>query len=161
MISTRGRYGIRVLVDLAEQGGEDRRFVALRDVAERQGISEKYLQHVVKLLVERGLLVGVSGKGGGYRLARDPRECSVLEVLEAAEGTTAPVACLAEGAAPCERAPVCKTLPLWRGFDALTRRYFGAVTIADLAEGTADPAAVARSLTELAAGLPYSPKSER
>lgn len=137
MISTRGRYGIRVLVDLAEQEGEDGRFVALRDIAERQGISEKYLQHVVKLLVERGLLVGVSGKGGGYRLARDSRECSVLEVLDAAEGTTAPVACLTEGAAPCERASVCKTLPMWRGFYALTREYFGGITIADLADGTA------------------------
>lgn len=133
MISTKGRYALRLLIDVADQG--DKTPVPLRDVAERQGISEKYLQHVSKQLVSAALLVGTSGRGGGYRLARSAEKIYVLEALEAAEGPLAPVACLKPDAKPCERAPYCKTLPLWQRFDALTRELFGSVTIADLAGG--------------------------
>lgn len=133
MISTKGRYALRVLVDIAEQGADA--LVPLRDVAKRQGISEKYLQHVAKLLVGAGLLVGTSGRGGGYRLARPTEDVLVLEVLEAAEGSISPVACLVPGAEPCERAPRCKTLPLWQRYDAMTRELFGSVTVADVVAG--------------------------
>ena len=133
MISTKGRYALRALVDIAEQGSDV--LVPLRDVAKRQGISEKYLQHVAKLLVGAGILVGTSGRGGGYRLARSAGEILVIDVLEVAEGSISPVACLAPGAEPCERAPQCKTLPLWQRFDAMTRELFGSVTVADVVAG--------------------------
>jgi Rrf2 family protein len=134
MISTKGRYALRVLIDLTEQEAEAP--VPLRDIARRQGVSEKYLQHIAKLLVDKELIVGTSGKGGGYYLARRPEECTVAEVLAAAEGTLAPVACLACEVNDCDRADTCKTLPLWQGFDSLTREYFEGITIADLANGT-------------------------
>jgi Rrf2 family protein len=129
VISTKGRYALRMLADIARQDGGPQ---PLRDVAERQEVSEKYLQRVAKLLVDAGLLVGSSGKGGGYRLARDAERISVLEVLEATEGTVAPVACLAEGAEPCPRAAECPTLPLWKEHYELTRDLFGSVTVATL-----------------------------
>lgn len=129
MISTKGRYALRMLADIAGQDGGPQ---PLRDVAERQGISEKYLQRVAKLLVDADILVGSSGKGGGYRLAREPEAISVLEVLEATEGTIAPVACLADGAEPCPRAEGCATLPLWKEYYELTRDLFASVTVAAL-----------------------------
>lgn len=129
MISTKGRYALRMLADIAGQGEGPQ---PLRDVAARQDISEKYLQRVAKLLVDAHILVGSSGKGGGYRLERDAEDISVLEVLEATEGTIAPVACLAEGAEPCPRAAECSTLPIWREYYDLTRDLFGNVTVAAL-----------------------------
>ena len=131
MISTKGRYALRVLIDLAEQDADTP--VPLKDIAKRQEISEKYLQHIAKLLVNQGLIKGTSGKGGGYLLARPPEECSVADVLAAAEGTLAPVACLACETIDCDRSETCKTLPMWQKFDALTKDYFSGVTIADLA----------------------------
>jgi len=136
MISTKGRYALRVLIDLAEQDSQVP--VPLKDIARRQGISDKYLQHIAKLLVDRGLIVGTSGKGGGYLMARPPQECTVADVLSAAEGTLAPVACLACGTIECDRSDTCKTLPVWQKFDTLTREFFTGITIADLAEGTVD-----------------------
>ena len=134
MISTKGRYALRIFIDLAEQNTTDP--VPLKDIARRQGISDKYLQHIAKTLVDQGLLVGTSGKGGGYLMARPPQQCTVAEVLEAAEGTLAPVACLACETVECDRSSSCKTLPLWQRFDTLSRDFFSSVTIADLAEGT-------------------------
>ena len=136
MISTKGRYALRVLIDLAEQ--DSQMPVPLKDIARRQGISDKYLQHIAKLLVDRGLIVGTSGKGGGYLMARPPQECTVADVLAAAEGTLAPVACLACETIECDRSDTCKTLPVWQKFDTLTREFFAGITIADLAEGTVD-----------------------
>ena len=136
MISTKGRYALRVLIDLAEQGGESP--VPLKDIARRQGISVKYLQHIAKLLVDQNLLVGTSGKSGGYLMTRKPEECSVAEVLAAAEGSLAPVACLACETVDCDRQDTCKTLPMWQKFDAMTRDFFDGVTIADLASGSID-----------------------
>ena len=133
MISTKGRYALRVLVDLAEHGEEG--LVSLRAVASRQGMSEKYLQHIAKQLVHAGVIVGVSGKGGGYRLARQAQDITALEVLEATEGTIAQVACLQAGAPACERADTCRTLPLWRRLDGMARDLFGATTIQDLVDG--------------------------
>jgi len=130
LISTRGRYALRVLVDMAEHQGDG--YMTLREVARRQDISEKYLEAIVKDLVKRGVLSGVRGKGGGYRLCRAPEQINVGEVLAIMEGTLAPVACLEEGAAPCQRAAGCRTLEFWRGLDEAIRSYVRGYTVADL-----------------------------
>ncbi len=132
MISTRGRYALRVLVDLAEQDSD--RYITLREIAERQEISEKYLESIVRELVRAGFLDGLRGKGGGYRLARSAEELNVLEVLQATEGALAPVACLEEGARPCARAARCRTLPLWKGLNDTVRGYLRGFTVRDLAK---------------------------
>lgn len=130
MISTRGRYAIRILLDLAEH--DNGSYVPLKDIAERQNISKKYLEIIVKDMVAGGLLVGASGKGGGYRLLKKPDALSVGEVLELMEGSLSPVACLANGAEPCPRAAACETLPLWEEYDKLTRDFFYSKRISDL-----------------------------
>ena len=132
MISTRGRYALRILVDLAENqnGG----YITLKEAADRQEISEKYLESIVKDLVKARFVEGVRGKGGGYRLARPTDEINVLEVLQSADGTLVPVACLKEGSEPCSRAAACRTLPLWKGLDKVVSEYLGGFTVRDLAE---------------------------
>ena len=132
MISTRGRYALRILVDLAENQNEG--YITLKEAADRQEISEKYLESIVKDLVKGRFIEGVRGKGGGYRLSRPAEEINVLDVLQSADGTIAPVACLEEGSAPCSRAAVCKTLPLWKGLDRVVSEYLSGYTIRDLAE---------------------------
>ena len=132
MISTRGRYALRILVDLAEKQNDG--YITLKESAERQEISEKYLESIVKDLVRARFVEGVRGKGGGYRLARPADEINVLEVLRSADGTISPVACLEEGSAPCSRTAVCKTLPLWKGLDKVVSEYLGGFTVRDLAE---------------------------
>ena len=150
MISTRGRYAIRVMLDLAENDDRSLRqaqeadagtkgCIPLKDIAARQGISKKYLEIIVKNLVEGGLVIGVSGKGGGYRLARLPEEISIGEVLERTEGPLAPVACLAPDASSCPRAGVCETLPLWAEYDRLTHDYFYGKRLSDLLPKKSDP----------------------
>ena len=134
MISTKGRYALRVLIDLAERDSDNP--VPLKSLAQRQEVSEKYMQHIAKLLVDQGLLIGTSGKGGGYTLAQDPQECTVYDVLTAAEGTLAPVVCLTGDSIDCDKADICKTLPMWRDYYAMTSEFFGNITIADLANGS-------------------------
>ena len=109
MISTRGRYALRILIDLAENQGEDR-YLPLKEVAERQGISEKYLESIVKSLVQARILKGSRGKGGGYRLMRAPSECTLGSILRLTEGDLSPVSCLEEGKVVCESAGDCPTL---------------------------------------------------
>ena len=130
MISTKGRSAIRALLDLAENdtGG----YIPLKDIASRQGISKKYLEIIVKDMVGGGLLVGASGKGGGYKLCRKPEEYPVGEIIELMEGSLSSVACLAEGAAPCPRAADCETLPLWEEYDRLTHDFFYGKHLSDL-----------------------------
>lgn len=130
LISTKGRYALRVLADMAEHQTEG--YMTLREVARRQDISEKYLEAIVKDLVRNNILSGVRGKGGGYRLCRTPEQINVGEVLRIMEGTLAPVACLEAGAAPCARASECRTLGFWRGLDEAIRSYTEQYTIADL-----------------------------
>lgn len=130
MISTRGRYAIRVMIDLAENG--DDRYVPLKEIAARQEISKKYLEIIVKDMVSGGLLFGVSGKGGGYRLCRAPEEYTIGEIIELMEGAMVTVACLAEGAEPCPRASSCETLPLWAEYDRLTHDFFYGKHLSDL-----------------------------
>lgn len=131
MISTRGRYALRVMIDLAQQktGG----YIPLKEIAARQEISEKYLESILKLLVKGKILTGLRGKGGGYRLTRAPEEYTVADILELTEETLAPVACLSEDAEPCPRASDCRTLDMWKGLDKLVRDYFAGITLADLA----------------------------
>ena len=130
MISTRGRYAIRVMIDLAEHdnGG----YIPLKDIAARQGISKKYLEIIVKDMVAGGLLVGASGKGGGYRLCRAPEEYPIGEIIERMEGPLATVACLVDGAEPCPRAAECETLPLWSEYRQLTHDFFYGKRLSDL-----------------------------
>ena len=130
MISTKGRYALRFLVDVAEhqEGG----YVPLRDVALRQGISEKYLELVVKELVKGGLLLAARGKGGGYRLNRPLEEYSIKSILERMEGPLPPVACLEPGQGACPRSKDCRTLPLWQGLDKVISDYLTQFTLADL-----------------------------
>ena len=130
MISTKGHYALRVMIDLAEHNEE--RYVPLKEIAERQGISKKYLEIIVKDLVKAGLLTGTSGKGGGYQLCRKPEAYNVGEILEVSEGTLALVSCLAEGSAQCERAAQCQTLPMWSELDGIIHDYFYGKKLSDL-----------------------------
>ncbi len=130
MISTRGRYAIRVMLDLAEN--QNGRYIPLKEIAARQGISKKYLEIIVKDMVAGGLLTGASGKGGGYQLCRSPEDYPLGEIIELMEGSFVSVACLAEGAAPCPRATACETLPLWAEYDRLTRDFFYSKRLSDL-----------------------------
>ena len=130
MVSTRGRYALRILIDLAEN--QNSGYTTLKEAAGRQEISEKYLESIVKDLVRGKLIEGLRGKGGGYRLARPADQIGVLEVLELTEGTMVPVACLEEGAKPCSRAEACQTLPLWEGLSKVISEYLSGFTIQDL-----------------------------
>ena len=130
LISTRGRYALRVLTDMAENQGDA--YLPLKEIAARQEISEKYLESIVNDLVRSGILTGLRGKGGGYRLGLPPDRIGVYEVLEIMEGTLAPVACLEKGHPLCSRMPTCRTLPMWQGLDAVIREYLGRYSIADL-----------------------------
>lgn len=130
MISTRGRYALRVLIDLAEHN--DGKYISMKDVAERQGLSLKYLERILPVLTKNKLVIGVHGKGGGYRLGRAPEEYKVGEILRLTEGNLAPVSCLECDAEPCDRVAECRTLKMWQGFFKLTNEYFDGITIADL-----------------------------
>lgn len=130
MISTKGRYALHFLADVAANQGEG--FVPLREAARRQEISEKYLEIVVKELVRAGMLEALRGKGGGYRLNRPPEEYRVREILERMEGPLAPVACLEPGREACPRKGSCRTLPLWQGLDRVISDYLDRFTLADL-----------------------------
>ena len=133
MISTRGRYALRVMIDLAEHNADS--YIPMKEVAQRQGISLKYLERILPVLVKNGLVEGVQGKGGGYRLSRAPDVCTVGEILRLTEGDLAPVACLGCQAEPCEKRASCKTLSMWSEFHRLTNDYFDSVTLADLVNG--------------------------
>ena len=130
MISTRGRYALRILIDLAEHRSAG--YMTLKEVAQRQEISEKYLESIVKTLVKSGIVVGLRGKGGGYQLDRPPEQINVWDVLVLMEGTLAPVACLEPGSPVCSRMASCRTLGLWKGLDTLVHDYLAGFTIADL-----------------------------
>ncbi len=133
MISTRGRYALRVMIDLAEHSGSE--YVPLKDVADRQNISRKYLESIMTVLSKNNMVEGLHGKGGGYRLAKQPEEYRVGEILRLTENSLAPVSCLEEGADPCDRAGECKTLPMWTRLFQMINDYFDDITIADLAGG--------------------------
>lgn len=131
MVSTRGRYALRVMIDLAEYAGSE--YVPLKDVAERQSISRKYLESIMTVLSKNDMVEGLHGKGGGYRLSRQPEDYRVGDILRLMENSLAPVSCLEEDAKPCERAAECKTLPMWMKLYDMINEYFDSITIADLA----------------------------
>ena len=136
LISTKGRYALRVMIDLAEHQAEG--FIPLKVIAQRQEISEKYLESIIKLLVKARLLNGVRGKGGGYQLAKAPEQYTVESILRITEGSMAPVSCLEPGAGACPRASDCRTLPMWRELDKLITEYFENITLADLMHSDPD-----------------------
>ena len=133
MISTRGRYSLRIMLDLAER--PQGLYTPLKDVAARQEMSLKYIEKILPLLTKAGFIEGVHGRGGGYRLCRAPEEISVGEVLRVTEGELAPVSCLESGAKPCERAAYCKTLSMWQAYHRLTQEFFDGISLAQLLSG--------------------------
>ena len=136
MFSTKGRYALRVMIDLAQHEGEGN--IPLKSIAERQDISKKYLEIIVKELVKGGLVNGVSGKGGGYSLSRSSEDYTAGEILELMEGTLAPVACLEADAGTCPRAEDCLTLSMWKEYYQMSRDFFYSKKLSDLL-GSRDP----------------------
>ena len=130
MISTRGRYALRVMLDLAEH--KDEGFIPMKDVVARQEISKKYMEQIMPSLVKSGFVEGVHGKGGGYKLMREPSEYTAGEILRAAEGDLAPVACLSCDAQECPRKSQCKTLPMWEKYNDLINGFFDSYTLESL-----------------------------
>ena len=130
IVSTRGRYALRVLVDMAEHSMDER--VPLKEIVERQHISQKYIESIMTLLSKNGFVDGIHGKGGGYKLNRKPNEYIVGDILRLTEGNLAPVACLEKDAEKCPKENVCRTVGMWRKLDELIENYLDSVTIADL-----------------------------
>ena len=132
MVSTKGRYALRVMVDLAEHNSGE--YIVLMDIAKRQDISEKYLEGILATLSKGGLVNALRGRGGGYRLARAPETYTVGSILKLMEGSLAPVSCLENDSHGCERAAECRTLPLWTKLNDLINDYLESVTLADLVQ---------------------------
>ncbi|MDD7417734.1 MAG: Rrf2 family transcriptional regulator [Treponemataceae bacterium] len=132
IVSTKGRYALRVLVDMAEHSATER--IPLKEIAERQNISQKYIESIMTLLSKNGFVDGVHGKGGGYKLKRPPQDYKVGEILRLTEGTLAPVSCLdcASATVECERKSECRTLPMWEKLDSLISGYLDSVSLLDL-----------------------------
>ncbi len=130
LISTRGRYALRVLVDLAEHA--DSGYVPMKEIAERQEISLKYLERILPVLTKSGIIEGLQGKTGGYRLIKAPEDCRIGDILRLTEGDLAPVACLECDARPCKRTAECRTYPMWTEFYRVINAFFDERTLADL-----------------------------
>ncbi len=130
MVSTRGRYALRMMIDLAENS-HDNEYIAMKDIAERLEISKKYMEQIMPVLVRNGLVEGMQGQGGGYRLTRRPEDYRVGEILRLTEGDLAPVSCLS-GDSPCTRSGGCRTIAMWSRFNKLTNAFFDGITVADL-----------------------------
>lgn len=134
MISTKGRYALRIMIDLAEHQSEG--YIPLKETAARQEISEKYLESILKALVKNKFLQGLRGKGGGYRLTKAPEEYTVGSILRLTEISLAPVSCLESGGSTCPKMATCPTLPMWQGLDKLINDYLDSVTLAELVTQT-------------------------
>ena len=132
LISTKGRYALRVMIDLAEHQSDE--FISLKEIAQRQEISEKYLESIIRMLVKAKVVESLLGKGGGYRLKKAPDQYTADSILRLTEESLAPVSCLDENAESCPRAGRCRTLSLWQGLDKAIHEYLAGVTIADLIE---------------------------
>lgn len=130
MISSRGRYALRVMIDLAEHQADG--YIPMKDVAARQGVSLKYMEKILPVLAKNNIVDGIQGKGGGYRLCRAPEAYNLAEILRLTEGSLAPVTCLDCGEVTCDRASECRTLPVWSELDRIINDYLSSVTIADL-----------------------------
>lgn len=134
MITTKGRYALRVMIDLAEHNTGE--YIPLKDIAARQEISEKYLESILSVLSKSQFLIGLRGKGGGYKLAKLPKQYTVGSILRVTDGSLAPVACLEHKPNSCERASICKTLPVWEKLDKVIQDYLESVTLDQLATGS-------------------------
>ena len=130
IVSTRGRYALRVLVEMAEHSSDER--IPLKEISEKQGISQKYMESIMTLLSKNGFVDAIHGKGGGYKLNRKPEEYRIGDILRLTEGTLAPVACLEKNAEQCPKQNVCRTVGMWQKLDELIETYLDSVTIADL-----------------------------
>ena len=130
IVSTKGRYALRVMVSFAQRGGEE--YIPLKEIAEKEGISQKYLESIMSTLSKAGFLDAVHGKGGGYRLNRSPEEYTVGSILKLTEGSLSAVSCTSQGAAACSRSECCNALPMWEKLDKMIDEFFEGITIADL-----------------------------
>lgn len=130
LISSKGRYALRVMLDLAEDS--EGRYIPLKDITMRQNISQKYLESIMVMLSKSGFVEAVHGKGGGYKLSREPKDYKIGDILRLTEGTLAPVMCLEENAKSCERAEECKTLSLWTGLNNVISEYLDGITLEDI-----------------------------
>ena len=130
IVSTKGRYALRVMLYFALHGGEE--YIPLKEIAETEGISQKYLESIMTTLSKAGMVDAVHGKGGGYRLNRKPEEYTVGSILKLTEGSLAAVSCTTQGAAACSRSSCCQTLPMWEKLDKMIDEFFEGITIADL-----------------------------
>ena len=130
IVSTRGRYALRVMIDIAENSSGN--YIAMKEVAERQSISLKYMEKIMPILVAQKMVEGIHGKGGGYRLTRNPAEYTIGEILRLTEGDLAPVACLECNAERCQRTADCRTLPMWNELNKRINDYLDSVSLADL-----------------------------
>ena len=133
MVSTKGRYALTVMVDLARNGKES--YVSLSDIAEREDLSMKYLESIISILNKGGMLNSLRGKNGGYKLSREPKDYNINEILLLTEGTLAPVGCIMQDGVHCDKAATCSTLPLWAGLDATIEKYLSNITLEDIIEG--------------------------
>ena len=136
IVSTRGRYALRVMIDLAEHQGEG--YIPLKEIAARQEISEKYLETILKALVREHFLIGLRGKGGGYKLSRAPEQYTVGSIIRLTEGSLAPVSCLEGPTNDCPRAASCRTLPMWKEFGRVVDEFLDSYTVADLMQTGSD-----------------------
>ena len=130
IVSTKGRYALRVMLCLAQRDGDA--YIPLKEIAEAEEISQKYLESIMTILSKAGFLDAVHGKGGGYRLNRKPEEYTVGSILKLTEGSLAPVSCTTQGAAACSRSTCCQTLPMWERLEKLIDDFFEGITLADL-----------------------------
>ena len=130
MISTKGRYALRVLIDMAEHQTDG--YIPLKEIAKRQDISEKYLESIVKSLVKGGVVEGMRGKGGGYRLTMSPSEYTIGRILRLTETSLEPVGCIESGSTSCPKASECRTIGMWMKLGELVNDYLDSITLADL-----------------------------
>lgn len=132
IVSTKGRYALRVMLRLAMSGGED--YIPLKEIAEAEDISQKYLESIMTVLSKGNFVDAVHGKGGGYRLNRKPVQYTVGSILKLTEGSLATVSCTSQGPSACSRATCCHTLPMWEKLDMMVESFFEGITLADLLE---------------------------
>ena len=130
IVSTKGRYALRVMLCFAQRGGDE--YVPLKEIAEAEGISQKYLESIMTILSKANFVDAVHGKGGGYRLNRSPEDYTVGSILKLTEGSLAAVSCTSQGAAACSRTTCCQTLPMWEKLEKMIDEFFEGITLADL-----------------------------
>ena len=130
IVSTKGRYALRVMVNFAQRSADE--YIPLKEIAESEGISQKYLESIMTVLSKAGFVDAVHGKGGGYRLNRKPEEYTVGAILKLPEGSLATVSCTSQGPAACSRSTCCNTLPMWEKLDKMIDEFFEGITLADL-----------------------------